>query len=199
LYISQLINLIYLKIKIMKKLLLSAFAVCAFAFTTNAQEVTFGAKAGLNLANLTGDVEGNSMLAAAHVGGMAEISFSDKFAVQPEVLFSMQGASSDFGDLNLNYINIPIMAKYFVTEEISLEAGPQIGLLMSAKADGEDVKDFYSGTDFGLNIGAGYKMESGLNFGLRYGIGMSNIIDAEGSEADVKNSNIQVSVGYFFN
>ncbi|PHS07965.1 MAG: hypothetical protein COA88_07585 [Kordia sp.] len=183
----------------MKKLLLSALVVCAFVFTTNAQEVTFGAKAGLNMANLVGDVEDNSMLIGAHVGGMVEISFSDKFAVQPELLFSIQGTKDDDASFNLNYINVPVMAKYFVTEEISIEAGPQVGLLMSAKYDGEDANDGLSTIDFGLNFGAGYKMESGLNFALRYNLGLSNVYDFEGFDDKAANAVMQVSVGYFFN
>lgn len=189
----------------MKKLLLSAFAVCAFAFTTNAQEVTFGAKAGLNLANMTGDIEDNDMKLGFHVGGMAEVSFSDKFAVQPELLFSTQGYQMDFGGetvkANFSYINMPIMAKYFVTEGLSLEAGPQVGFLVDAqyKADGDsaDIEDT-SSIDFGMNFGLGYKMDSGLNFGARYDLGLSNTYDGEG---DYKASNavIQFSVGYFFN
>lgn len=181
----------------MKKLLLSAFAICAFAFTTNAQEVTFGAKGGLNLSTIVGDASNVSYIIGAHIGGMAEISISDKFAVQPEVLFSMQGAKDDYASLNMNYINLPVMAKYFVTEEISIEAGPQIGVLMSAKYDGEDIKDGYSSLDYGLNFGAGYKMESGLNFSLRYSLGLANINDTD--RVTNINAVMQASVGYFFN
>ncbi len=136
----------------MKKIILSAFAVMAFGFA-NAQEVKFGAKAALNVASLTGDVvDDASSLIGFQVGGFAEIKLSDKFAIQPELLYSTQGANSDdFGNLELGYINIPVMAKYYVVESFSLEAGPQIGFLVSAKDDGEDAKDFLSSTDFSFN------------------------------------------------
>lgn len=197
----------------MKKLLLSALAVCAFTFA-NAQEdsssginVSFGAKAGLNLANVTGDVEDNDMKAGFHVGGMAEIAFSDKFAVQPELVFSTQGYQVDVAGetvkANLNYINLPIIAKYFVTEGLSIEAGPQVGFLVDAKykfdGDTEDIDDTAS-VDFGLNFGAGYKLDNGLNFAARYNVGLSNIYDGPGSDDfKVNNSVFQLSVGYFFN
>ncbi len=95
------------------------------------------------------------------------------------------------------------MAKYYVADGFSIEAGPQVGFLMSAKvkAEGEeeDIKDSVKGIDFGANLGIGYKLESGLNFGARYNLGLSNLNDGEDSD-DFKwnNSVIQVSVGYFF-
>ena len=86
----------------MKKIILSAVAVMAFGFA-NAQEVKFGVKAALNVASLTGDVEDVSSLVGFQVGGFAEIKLSEKFAIQPEVLYSAQGAESDGEKFNLNY------------------------------------------------------------------------------------------------
>ncbi len=63
----------------------------------------------------------------------------------------------------------------------------------------EDIKEFLKSTDFGLNLGVGYKMESGLNFGARYNLGLSDVNDSDmDGGAEYKNSVIQVSVGYFF-
>lgn len=191
----------------MKKVFL-VFAIVTLGFTVNAQEVTFGVKAGLNLASIAGDdTDGLDSRTSFHVGGVAEISISEKFSVQPELLYSAQGAKESFEgidiEVNLDYINIPIIAKYYVSEGFSLEAGPQVGFLMSAKAkaegQSEDLKDFVKGIDFGLNFGVGYKLDSGLNFGARYNLGLSNINDGEGSD-EFKNQNsvIQFSVGYFF-
>ena len=198
----------------MKKLLLSALAVCAFTFS-NAQEtekssgldVTFGAKAGLNLATLAGDAENVSMKPGFHVGGMAEIAFNEKFSVQPEVMYSLQGAKVDGGfdgEFNLSYINLPVMAKYYVAEGFSIEAGPQVGFLIDAKskADGEsfDEKEFTSSIDFGVNFGAGYKLDNGLNFSARYNVGLANTYDGPGKDDNhVTNAVMQLSVGYFFN
>ncbi len=184
-------------------------AIIVFGLTNlNAQEVKFGAKAGLNLASVSGDeTDGLDSRTAFHIGAVAEISVSDKFSVQPELLYSAQGAKDSFEgidvDLKIDYINLPIMAKFYVADGFSLEAGPQVGFLLSAKAEGGgesiDFKDETKGIDFGANLGVGYKLESGLNFGARYNLGLSNINDGEGSD-DFKNQNsvIQLSVGYFF-
>ena len=188
----------------MKKVMLTAVAVMAFGLS-NAQDVKFGAKAGLNMSNYTGDVEGTDMKVGYQVGGFAEIKISEKFAVQPELVFTNLGAKGDFSGVtvteHLNYIAIPVMAKYFVADKFSVEAGPQIGFLMSAKmkADGEsvDTKDDYNSTDFGLNVGVGYDITENIGVGLRYTAGLSNIAKDSG---DFKqgNSNIALSVGYKF-
>ena len=182
----------------MKKLFFVAALSLGLMATTTAQETYFGTKAGLNLANLAGDdIEGNSMLIGFSVGGFASIGISEAFSVQPELLYSTKGSSFDEGgDYVLSYIDIPIMAKYNVSDEIHFELGPQIGLLMAADADGNDVKEFFSGTDIGLAVGGGYTLESGIDLSLRYATSLSTI--TEDSEGDVKNTVIQVAVGYRF-
>nr|WP_321228099.1 porin family protein [uncultured Psychroserpens sp.] len=200
----------------MKKLMLLA-AVAVFGLSSvNAQEVKFGAKAGLNIANIGGDAEDTDALTSFHLGGVAEIVISEKFSVQPELLYSAQGYKSEESfegitiesKLKLDYINIPIMAKYYVAEGFSVEAGPQVGFLLSANSENEgggesedvDVKDSTSGIDFGVGLGVGYKMDSGLNFSARYNLGLSNVYDGEGSDDySIQNNVFQISVGYFFN
>jgi opacity protein-like surface antigen len=186
----------------MKKIIFAAAAVFAFGMT-NAQEARFGAKGALNFATITNS-EGAKNKVGFAIGGFAEIKVSDKFAVQPELMYSLQGAKYDGGSAELNYINIPVMAKYFVTEEISLQAGPQLGILMSAtaKSDGggsSDFKDQTKAIDFGLNFGAGYNIGEDMMIDLRYNLGLSQIEKelASGQTAS-KNAVIQLGFGYKF-
>jgi hypothetical protein len=121
----------------MRKTIL-ALAIFTVGFT-NAQETKFGVKGGLNIASLTNS-SGASSLIGINIGGFAEFKLNEKFAVQPELLYSGQGLKyQGLGNFNMNYINIPVMAKYYITEEFNLEAGPQVGFLMSAKANGIDL------------------------------------------------------------
>ncbi|WP_372754564.1 porin family protein [Mariniflexile sp.] len=207
----------------MKTLLLSALITVFGLMNFNAQEVKFGAKAGLNFASIGGDDVGDQDgRTAFHVGGIAEIVFSDKFSFQPELLYSSQGSKETYEDsfekgeyvLKLEYINIPLMAKFYVAEGFSIEAGPQIGLLLSSKYEyeyfdkedsfynesgEEDAKDYTSGIDFGINAGVGYKLASGLNFGARYNLGLSNIWDFEDSDDFKQHNNvIQIYIGFMF-
>lgn len=215
----------------MKKVLFAAVAVFGF-ITTQAQEIKFGAKAGLNGSTLIGDAEDAKMIIGAHVGAFAEIKINDKFSFQPELLFSMQGAKSEYseseefgGDIysyseeskvKLNYLNVPLMAKYYATQKFYVEAGPQIGFLISAKSDyeytelingsvdysesedGFDVKDNFKSVDFGFNFGLGYEFTENIFTGVRYNLGLSDITDITGFDDKVKNGVFQVSFGYKF-
>ena len=185
----------------MKKVLLAtAITVLGFA-TINAQDVTFGAKLGINFASIYGDnTKDIETVTAFNFGVMSEIAISKKFSFQPELLYSGLGYSLDDEDTaSLNYLSIPLMGKYYITDGLSLEAGPQIGFLLSAKQDGTDIKDSFKTLDFGANLGVGYKLDNGLNFNARYTLGLSNINDIEGSSDKNTNGVLQFGIGYFFN
>jgi len=209
----------------MKKLLI-IIAIILFGFTNvKAQETNFGLKAGVNFATINSDnfdsFDGRTCL---HFGIVSEFMISDNFAFQPELLYSCQGSdySETFsngiettfikalatyeGSIKLDYLNIPLMAKYYVAEGFSIEAGPQVGFLLSAKDeydfDGDtgedDIKEYVKGIDFGVNFGIGYKLEGGLNFGARYNLGLTDINDEYEEGGTYKNGVFQISLGYFF-
>jgi len=79
----------------MKKLLLTA-AIAVFGIIgTQAQDVSFGAKAGVNFANVGGDGSDTDMKTGLHIGVIGEYGLTDKFSLQAEILYSMQGAKSE--------------------------------------------------------------------------------------------------------
>lgn len=177
-----------------------------------------GLKAGVNIANFGGDdADGFDPLVGFHIGGYATFDLSDKILVQPELLYNAVGAQGsekgfdpDLGDYSVelkqkvNYLSIPVMFMYKLSDNINLQAGPQIGFLVGAKAEYDiksdlidmsgstENKEDYNGVDFGLNFGLGAEFGK-LNFAARYSLGMANIADAD---ADVKNNVVQISVGY---
>lgn len=206
----------------MKKIVLIT-VLALFCFIVNAQdeptkksEPSFGLKGGLNFALIAGDdTDDFDGRIAFHGGAVVEFPFSDKFSFQPELLYSSQGDKGTFDGMEikfkLDYLNLPLMAKYYVADRFSLEAGPQIGFLLSAEAEGDgvtvDIKDIFKGIDFGLGFGLGYKLENGLNFSGRFNVGLSNIVEDEGSILDMEfdsgntknyNNVFQLSVGYLF-
>jgi opacity protein-like surface antigen len=207
----------------MKKIILSSLLVLAVSFTY-AQKAEFGIKGGLNSSNFSGDTGGIDFKSRIgfNVGAFAAIKLSGKITLQPEILYSTQGAKavnvSQFyngalytGDVkfNLSYINIPVMIKYYVADKFNLEAGPQIGFLTSAKTstklDGfnqtvdDDIKDSFESLDFGLDFGAGYDITKNISAGIRYSLGLANIAKTEpGDNSKLKNNVLSLSVGYKF-
>jgi hypothetical protein len=193
----------------MKRIILAAMAVMVFGFA-NAQKTRFGVKGGLNISTVVGgDVDHVKSLVGFHVGGFAEIHVVQRFFIQPELLFSAQGTKVDGPvgndtDIKLNYLNIPVLAKYYIVDKkFSVEAGPQLGVLLSAKADSQNIKDFTRSADLGFNLGAGYNFTDNLSVGLRYTIGLSPLSDKYIDNSDdyydsAKNSNLALSVAYKF-
>ncbi len=179
----------------------AALLVTVFASAQNSN-VHFGLKAGLNVASV--NVENGTDLdskASFHVGGLAHIHVSPHFAVQPELVFSGQGGEANNNvKLNLGYVNVPVMFQYMTGTGFRLEAGPQLGFMLSAKTKSGnttvDVKDNYKTVDFGLGLGAGYKfMDSGFGIDARYNFGISSF--NEGT-TDLQNRVFQVGVFYQF-
>ena len=205
----------------MKKVLLTAVAVFGF-MTIQAQEIKYGAKAGLNLATLNGDVEDAKSLIGAHLGGFVEIKINEKFSFQPELLYSMQGAKSEeilWNDgftvekinnkFKLGYMNIPLMLKYHVKQGFFVEFGPQVGFLISAKND-------YDYTEYYVSDGEVYISESdsedikdnlkSIDFGLNFGFGYEFTENVFASARynvglsdinDVQGSNVEIQNGVF--
>ncbi len=188
----------------MKKLLLVAALFGAMG-AVQAQEFSVGARAGLSLANVGGDVEDNSMKIGAVVGANMSLMLSDKFSLGSDLVFSMQGAKYELGEeeanFNLNYLNIPIYAKVYPVDGMGLHilAGIQPGILMSATVDDDDVKDSFKALDISIPLGAGYELENGLGFDVRYNLGVASIDDSEGDEdTKITNQVIQIGVNYRF-
>lgn len=187
----------------MKKLLCIVAAAVVGISMASAQQTHFGLKAGLNISSVP-VTDGNDFQSKTglHIGGLAHIHISQHFALQPELLYSMQGGKSDNATLKLNYINIPVLAQYMTNDGFRLQTGPQIGFLTTAKSKTgnveTDLKDGFSSVDFSWAFGASYLIPNanGLGIDARYNLGISDISDNNAFEA--RNSVIQVGVFYQF-
>jgi Outer membrane protein beta-barrel domain len=172
--------------------------------SSSSQSVSFGVKAGANFASLTGDdtddLDGRTSF---HAGGVVNISISELFAVQPEVVYSAQGftLSEDGMDITgkLDYINVPILADFTLAEGFSIQGGPQVGFNITKEfeADGVSVEiENVESVIFDAAVGAQYRLPIGLFFQARYVFGISNATSE--ADTDIKNSVASVSAGWFF-
>lgn len=190
------------------------------------EKVKIGVKAGVNISNLTVDEsELNSSGKTGFTAGiMVEIPIAKNFSLQPELLYSQQGTKITFSDeevtnshykstIELNYLNIPVMLKYYVIKGLSVQAGPQIGILLKANNKYQDnflgydsqgnfnLKEYSSGIDTSVNFGLGYQLKNKFYTDVRYNISYSNVFkDGDVNhfiDNNMKNKVFQITLGYF--
>lgn len=167
----------------MKKISLLALTLMS-GIVLFAQTATFGIKGGLNVASLS-NIQGGSSRLGYHAGFLLHVHATPQFAVQPEFLYSSQGAkyttSNAEHNLDLGYLNVPVLLQYMAGSGFRLETGPQLGFLVNVddKLNGTSTGFFSSSdfkkTDVSWAIGAGYEGRSGLGIDARYNLGLSNI------------------------
>lgn len=195
----------------MKNLFLTAaLLVCGLGMAqtdspskSGSSPVKFGLKVGVNFANLTNTddaVTGVSIRTGINIGGYLNYKFANKFAFQPELLYSTQGniqnGSSQGISIKatymLDYITVPLMLKYYTSKKFNVEFGPQLAFIVSKKIKAEgngqsftyDFDDFFAANninaktntfDLSLNFGLGCELNSGINFSGRYSLGMIKV------------------------
>lgn len=198
----------------MKNLYCAIILIFFISITTTSQNVLYGVKAGMNLSKFSGN--SNEPFAkyngkvGFHLGGIFELSLTEKFSIQPELLYSYQGTNINSGErvISMNNLQLPIIGKYYIVKGLSAEAGPIFGYLLSAKYEATltsqggresvDISDNYKAVDIAFGLGASYKLKSDLFFGIRYNFGLSNINDLDLKNSKVRNNVFQLSAGYFF-
>jgi hypothetical protein len=162
------------------------FAVCFMLPAAANAQVSFGAKAGGALTSLPGDYS-NFRKAGFYGGITGELPVGKKFSIAAELVYSLQGnkqrikfadwapidgyvESEKKASMNLSYLNLPVLVKYHLIEEVYLETGLQAGLLINAKVKTSqgsgDIKDLYESFDLSLPLGAGYQLKNGFGANL---------------------------------
>ena len=177
-------------------------------------QVEFGMKAGFDMTNFWGENVQHGMKPSYQAGLFMEYYFNDKVAIAPEVTFASQGgkfkvAKDVFGidvtslglkdvdvTYNTNYINVPVMLKFYATPSFSIDLGPQVGFNVYSKATAgdhtKDLKDATKTVDFGVGLGATYHLTENVFVQGRYTMGMTKVFDG----GEEKNGNIQIALGY---
>jgi hypothetical protein len=211
----------------------AALLVLIFGEEVATENFFFNLKLGGNLSNMSG-IDNTKSALGLNFGLMVNMRLSDRFFLVPEFMpLSPKGAKSipfhSTGNasldqiiqpttstaMELNYIDIPIVAKYYVTEDLGLEAGPQISILTSAtdvfrgkiKENDDlvfesDMKSRLNTLDVGIVAGATYSLWNarggkGLYIHVRYAYGLMDIVKDNQGDA-IKNSAFQFAVSFPF-
>lgn len=172
------------------------FFVLLVAQMSKAQEIDLGAKLGANFSNIN-DVEGLAFEnKTGFTGGAFFMLKFNNFGIQPELLYSQQGASLDIDNFDLDYINVPVIFKFYITGGLNLQAGPQFGFLVSDSDIPESIRGGLETQDFDFSGAGGIGLDLPLGFraDARYIIGLNDVFDNVESRQDV----ILLSIGYTF-
>ena len=171
---------------------------------------TLQPKVGVTLATISSDNTKFKFGMAAGIEGQYQLN--NWFGLSAAVMYSQQGFKAKDIDLkgNIEYINVPVMAKFYVTKGLSLNVGVQPGFMTKAKAKisgkDRDFKDECNKVDFSIPLSIAYEFENGLTFEARYTTGLTNVgkdvFDSTDSSWDKayqnKNEVLMLTVGYKF-
>lgn len=190
----------------MKKLFLAVVAMMVSAATFAQNEVgqlTIQPKVGVNIANITDADDADPRIGLA-AGAEFEYGITDNIGLSAGVLYSMQGAKTteDGADctLKLDYLNVPILANFYVAKGFAVKLGVQPGFKLSSKAkakgSGASVEldvDGIKSVDLSIPVGVSYQYQN-IVFDARYNWGVTKIVE----DSDSKHSVFQITVGYKF-
>ena len=199
----------------MKKLMMIAammlMGMGAFA-QNEVGQLTLQPKVGMNISSITGDGDGKKAKIGLLAGVEAEYGISEKFGLDFGVLYSMEGCKlkdvvvapgtgasaylADKVNLNLDYINIPILAQFYPAKGFAIKAGVQPAFNVRHKYSGDysatidNIKSF----NFSIPVGLSYEYECFV-LDARYNIGITKLA----KDADQgRNSTFSISIGYKF-
>jgi hypothetical protein len=167
----------------------------------------FGITGGANLATLTGrGFEKPSNRTGFAAGLVAVLPVAPSFAIQPELMFTMKGNSDSGGTTNINYVELPVLARFeapaFGRVKPFVYGGPGFAYRMSCALEGSEFSMtcdsaqtiwrraspgvYYSRTDVDGIIGGGLAFVVGgrtMTVSVRYDVGFVKFL----SDGDMKN------------
>ena len=196
----------------MKKMMMMA-VLAIVAMTANAQNTlrengtfTLQPKVGLGIGFLSGDwssasgVDRKSRFGVL-AGVEGEYYVNDWFSAALGVNYAQQGWKFDGGGskvtTKLDYLNIPIVGNFYITEGLALKTGVQLGCLLSAKEESTNVKDYYEKMNISIPIGISGEYKNFV-LDVRYNISLTKINKNSNSENKYRSDLFQITVGYKF-
>lgn len=191
----------------MKRIIASAILVIALSGIANAQRFSIGGKAGANLTKITGKAFKEEYNLGYHLGLFAEVDLNKKWGIQPELIWNQVNPHPASGTnpilnnwqdststMHLRYLTIPILLRYNIGSLITLNLGPQFGILSSKdKTLWNNSKEAFKSGDFAMVGGVQVNLKMLRVYG-RYNIGLSNINDV-GNQDKWKSQQLQFGVG----
>ena len=197
----------------MKKsfLIIATFlGIAAASAQTDKTSFEFGVRGGVNFANITNEnsnLESPDSRINFYAGLVAELPLHEVFSLQGEVFYSGQGFERNIPLVNdkvtykADYIQVPLLAKFYIVEGLSIAAGPQFGFKVNEKIDFNPSEN---GVEFDTNslntfdmqgtAGLEYKLDNGIFIQGRYSYGFSDLV----KDSSIHTSVFSAGLGYMF-
>jgi opacity protein-like surface antigen len=115
------------------------------------------------------------------LGFILQIPLNDRFSLQTEYSYvHRNGTDNSSGiDYGLDYLSMPLLLKYTISDKIKLYAGPQFELLINAhsvdKGENADITHIVEERSIGVVGGLEFSVTSTLFLSCRYFQGFNNI------------------------
>ena len=191
------------------------FAGALLATGLASAQVQMGGHAAVNFSTLWGDGAAEKEIPwslGLTAGAAAKVAVNEKVSVVPELDIDWRRQKNDEYTWNTWAIELPVLARYNVMPQMYFEAGPRLALLLSSELQQDLDNLIVETTNFGKNdalnrfevgidVGVGYSVTPNLDIDIRYGVGLTSIIDGKKFEAEdqsFKNMQIQVGAIYWF-
>lgn len=120
-----------------------------------------------------------------------EYKVTKPFSVSMGAIYSVEGAKDGQAKLSPTYINIPLRANLYVTDNLSLNAGVQLGVNVADNREDFLLFGDAKSTTFSIPIGISYNINKFV-VNVSYNVGLTNVYD----NYDYKNSFLQITLGY---
>lgn len=216
--------------------------IVAFIFSTSAQKrvtapadrstssefrkVQFGLGLGLNSSSIAADFNDFYYFTSApklgvNFGTYLKIRPAKIFAFQFGIQISTKGMNADEDEtldfdikINMSYLEVPIMFKFYAYKGLNIEFGPTLGILASSSfyiddEEWDDFSDAYLPIDISLGLGVYWEFKFGLAAGLHYDLGLTNINNEfldnwdweyyyDRDDMPMKNRTLRLTVFYYF-
>ena len=190
----------------MKKLFFAAAimmaSISAFA-QHEAGDITLQARVGMIGSDFNNTSDTKARVGVV-VGPELEYFLTNRFSLGAGFLYSQQGAEQKDADVSydLDYINMPITANFYIVKGLAVRAGLQPGFNVSSKISAKDVKvdisDPVKSFDLALPIGLSYEYRHFV-IDARYTFGLTEVFNKDKVDLDSKNLTFQLSLAYKFN
>jgi opacity protein-like surface antigen len=190
----------------MKSKLLLAAIISVASSTAFAQKLQIGFKGGATINKISGKTFKEEFSFGYHLGAFASIGLGGKLGIQPEVMINQVNVDTStsfssiyklnkLNNVQLKYLTIPLLLNYNANKLITLQAGPQFGILINkSNTFIENGKNAFKTGDLAMLGGIQLNLTSFKVYG-RYAVGLNNINDIDNKDK-WKSQSIQVGVGF---